>query len=271
MSDNREKFIDKMKKEDFNPLVINTFMQYYDDLVAGKSAYIHEKDLDPVEHGAIKSYNELKQYSEKGKEVLKNSVMIKLNGGLGTSMGLEGPKCMLPVKKDLDFFDITAKQIKVMNEDFGIRVPLLLMNSFRTESDTLVLLNKYPELATDIKPTFIQNKYPKVMQESLSPVEWPSEPVHEWNPPGHGDIYTALYTTGRLDSLLEKGIKYAFVSNIDNLGASMDLSLLGYFAEKDLPFMMEVVERTEMDKKGGHLARLKENGRLVLREVKPVC
>lgn len=264
--DNKEQFINKMKEENFNPLVIDTFMLYYNDLASGKSAYLHEKDLDPVENGTLQSYDELSEYKEKGKEVLKNSVMIKLNGGLGTSMGLEGPKCKLPVKKDLNFFDITAKQIKVMNDNFGIKVPLLLMNSFRTEADTLVLLNKYPELATEIKPTFIQNKYPKVMQETLSPVTWTKDPVHEWNPPGHGDIYTALYTTGRLDTLLEKGIKYAFVSNIDNLGASMDLQLLGYFAEKDLPFMMEVVERTEMDKKGGHLAKYKDNGRLVLRE-----
>lgn len=266
MSDNKKLFIEKMQQENFNPLVIDTFMSYYEDLSSGKSAYIHEKDLNPVEHGALTSYGDLKPYTEKGKKVLKNSVMIKLNGGLGTSMGLEGPKCMLPVKKDLSFFDITANQIKVMNKEFGIQVPLLLMNSFRTEDDTLKLLEKYPELSTGIKPTFIQNKYPKVMQDALSPVSWPEEPIHEWNPPGHGDIYTALYTTGRLDSLLEKGIKYAFVSNIDNLGASMDLTLLGYFAEKDLPFLMEVVERTEMDKKGGHLARLKENGRLVLRE-----
>merc|ERR1719158_632523 len=72
--------------------------------------------------------------------------------------------------------------------------------------------------------------------------------------------------SGALDKLLEKGFKYMFVSNSDNLGATMDLKLLSYFAEQNAPFMMEVADRTDADKKGGHLAKKKEGGGLTLRE-----
>jgi UTP--glucose-1-phosphate uridylyltransferase len=112
---------------------------------------------------------------------------------------------------------------------------------------------------------FLQNKFPKILREDLSPATWPENPDLEWNPPGHGDIYSAIYTSGVLHRLLDKGIEYAFISNSDNLGATMDESLLGYFSENRLPFMMEVVPRTPSDVKGGHIAR-HINGRLILRE-----
>ena len=84
---------------------------------------------------------------------------------------------------------------------------------------------------------------------------WPADPEKEWCPPGHGDIYTALVTSGMLQQLLDAGYEYAFVSNADNLGASLDLRILGHFAANRLPFLMEVAERTAADRKGGHLAQ----------------
>ena len=87
----------------------------------------------------------------------------------------------------------------------------------------------------------------------------------EWNPPGHGDIYIALETSGILEKLLQADYRYAFISNIDNLGATLDTEILAYIESHSLPFLLEVTKRTEMDRKGGHLARHK-NGHLVLRE-----
>jgi len=69
-----------------------------------------------------------------------------------------------------------------------------------------------------------------------------------------------------LDKLLAKGFKYMFVSNSDNLGATMCTKILTYFADSGAPFMMEVATRTDADKKGGHLATMKEGGGLTLRE-----
>ncbi|OEU66327.1 MAG: UTP--glucose-1-phosphate uridylyltransferase, partial [Desulfobacterales bacterium S5133MH16] len=135
--------------------------------------------------------------------------------------------------------------------------------SFSTHEDTIDALSMIKP--SDSPLLFIQNKFPKILQEDLAPATWPQNPDLEWNPPGHGDIYSAIYTSGVLHSLLNKGIEYAFISNSDNLGATMDELLLGYFSENRLPFMMEVVPRTPSDVKGGHIAR-HINGRLILRE-----
>merc|ERR1712224_883798 len=145
-------------------------------------------------------------------------------------------------------------------------VAFMLMNSFSTSADTLNALAKYTDLGTGSDLEFVQNKAPKVTKEGFAPADLPANREHEWCPPGHGDLYPAMLGSGALDKLLEKGFKYMFVSNSDNLGATMDLKLLSYFAESGAPFMMEVANRTDADKKGGHLAKDKLSGGLVLRE-----
>ncbi|MBK8985590.1 MAG: UTP--glucose-1-phosphate uridylyltransferase [Chloroflexi bacterium] len=238
---------------------IEAFADYYAQLAEGHTGLIAEADIEPV-----KKLPDLESFPAKqallGKRALAKTAVIKLNGGLGTSMGLEQAKSLLPVKNDLTFLDIIARQSIKSN------VPLTLMNSFATESDSLRALQFYNDLNRRTLPlSFLQHKQPKIVQADLSPASWPQDPGLEWCPPGHGDIYTALVTRGALSALLSQNMEYAFVSNADNLGAVIDLSILGYMVENNIPFLMEVADRTEMDKKGGHLAQ-RADGQLLLRE-----
>lgn len=250
-------FISKMESAKLHPLVINTFTYYYKKVVSGATGLISNRDIKPVAPDEIEDASRIKEYDESGRKALSRAVIIKLNGGLGTSMGLTRAKSFLKVKNEKTFLEIILKQAE------RCRVKLALMNSFSTHEDTIATLSMIKP--SDSPLLFIQNKFPKILQEDLAPATWPKNPDLEWNPPGHGDIYSAIYTSGVLNSLLKNGIEYAFISNSDNLGATMDESLLGYFSENRLPFMMEVVPRTPSDVKGGHIAR-HINGRLILRE-----
>ena len=145
------------------------------------------------------------------------------------------------------------------------------MNSFATRDDTLAALERYPELEIDGLPLdFVQGKVPKLLADGFEPVSWEADPALEWAPPGHGDVFTSLATSGTLDTLLERGYEYLFLSNSDNLGAVLEPRILGWFASEELPFVSEVVDRTEADRKGGHLARRRDGGGLVLRETAQV-
>ena len=141
----------------------------------------------------------------------------------------------------------------------------VLMNSFYTRETTLRALERHPELRVDVPLDFVQGKVPKLAAGELRPVSWPANPELEWAPPGHGDLYTSLVSSGMLDSLLDAGYEYAFVSNSDNLGAVLDERILSWFASERLPLLMEAADRTHADRKGGHLAR-RRGGGLVLRE-----
>jgi UTP--glucose-1-phosphate uridylyltransferase len=257
----------KMADEGIPLLIIDNFKLYYEKLLNGERGLISREEIVPVGKDDIPALETLGGYAKAGRRALKDAVIIKLNGGLGTSMGLSKAKSLLEVKDGYNFLDIIAKQVLSLREVHGEDIPLVLMNSFNTDEDSTTYLERYPELASDIPFSFLQHKFPKVLQEGLSPAEWPTEPDLEWNPPGHGDIYLALLTSGMLDKLLAKGCKYAFISNSDNLGGTMDMAALGYFASHDFPFMMEVAEKTKTDIKGGHIARLRRTGSFILREI----
>jgi UTP--glucose-1-phosphate uridylyltransferase len=259
-----EASIEKMRRDGVADAAVETFRHYYERLEAGDRGVLPEGDLEPVE--AVPDAEGLPEAGEEGRAALDRTVVLKLNGGLGTSMGMERAKSLLEVKDGLSFLDITARQVLELRRRHGARLPLVLMDSFSTRDDSLAALARHDGLEVDLPLDFLQNKEPKLLAEDLTPASWPADPRLEWAPPGHGDLYTALVTSGMLARMREQGYDYAFISNSDNLGAVLDPQVLAWFARERLPFAMEVCDRTEADRKGGHIARRRDGGGLVLRE-----
>jgi UDP-N-acetylglucosamine pyrophosphorylase len=254
----------KMEDEGLNTAAIAAFKFNYGVLVSGANTMIPESTLKPVD--TLPEYGSIGEATG-GDALLKSTVVLKLNGGLGTGMGLDKAKSLLKVTGENTFLDLIANQVADFKKTYNTDLAFMLMNSFATSADTLTALSKYKDLGTGSDLEFVQNKAPKVTEKDLTPASWPACAEHEWCPPGHGDLYPAMLGSGTLDKLLKKGFKYMFVSNSDNLGATMDLKILKHFVESKAPFMMEVAVRTDADKKGGHLARDATTGGLLLREV----
>ncbi|MCW2837300.1 MAG: putative uridylyltransferase, partial [Marmoricola sp.] len=256
--------IEKMQAAGVDDLAVQVFAHYYRQIEHGETGMIAEDTIEPLD---MESLDHLDVSDEAASDAIGATVVIKLNGGLGTSMGMARAKSLLCVRRGLSFLDVIARQVLHQRREYGATLPLIFMNSFRTSADTLAALARYEDLAVDGLPLeFLQNKEPKLRVDDLRPVSWPRDPSLEWCPPGHGDIYTALMGTGLLDKMIDAGYRYAFVSNSDNLGATADARVAGWFAESGAPFAIEAVRRTRADRKGGHFARRKADGRIVLRE-----
>ncbi|MFD0808277.1 UTP--glucose-1-phosphate uridylyltransferase [Nocardioides caeni] len=254
----------KMVEAGVDPVAVETFAHYYRLLEHGETGLIPESTIEPVD---MESLADVEVADDVAADAIRKTVAIKLNGGLGTSMGMERAKSLLCVRRGLSFLDIIARQALHLRKEYDAPLPLIVMNSFRTSADTLHALARYEDLEVPGLPLeFLQNKEPRLLLDGLLPVEWPKDPELEWCPPGHGDIYTALRGTGLLDLLIEQGYRYAFVSNSDNLGAVPAPRVAGWFAASGAPFAIEAVRRTASDRKGGHFARRKADGRIVLRE-----
>ncbi len=102
---------------------------------------------------------------------------LKLNGGLGTSMGMTRAKSLLEVKDGLTFLDVIVRQLLQLREQYSARIPLLLMNSFATRDDTLAALERYPELPVDDLPLdFVQGRVPKLLADGYEPASRPDDP-----------------------------------------------------------------------------------------------
>jgi UTP--glucose-1-phosphate uridylyltransferase len=253
-----------MKEADLPVAAIEAFRLHLDRFLDGETGTLGRDKIEPVEN--LANAEAFANHNDSSSRGLDRTVVIKLNGGLGTGMGLESAKSLIEVRPGSSFLDLVARQVLSLRRHTGSRIPLILMNSFRTATDTSRALAAYPDLGADGLPLgFLQHKIPKILLEGHTPVEWPADPELEWCPPGHGDLFTALGTTKVIDRLLDFGFEYAFVSNSDNLGAVLAQDILAHMERTGSDFMMEVADRTPADRKGGHLCRLGD-GRLALRE-----
>ncbi len=264
-SDARRAATDRMREAGVDPLAIRVFADFHDQLAAHATGTVPEASVDPLPDPP--SLDDVRPDDDAVRSALARTVVVKLNGGLGTSMGVQGPKSALEVREGRTFLDVMAEQVLALRAAHGVDVPLLLMDSFRTRERSLELLGRHPGLALDGLPLdFLQSKEPKLRASDLFPVEHPADPDLEWCPPGHGDVYVALRTTGLLDDLRARGYRYLFLSNADNLGATCDGAVPAWMAAEGIPYVAEVSARTVNDRKGGQLVVRRSDGRLVLRD-----
>jgi UTP--glucose-1-phosphate uridylyltransferase len=255
---------EKMQAAGVDAVAIDVFAHYYRQIEHGETGLIAESSIEPLD---MKSLADVEVPEDVASDAIGATAVIKLNGGLGTSMGMARAKSLLCVRRGLSFLDVIARQVLHLRREYGATLPLLFMNSFRTSADTLAALARYDDLAVEGLPLeFLQNKEPKLKADDLTPIGWPRDPALEWCPPGHGDLYTAMKANGLFEKLIDAGYRYAFVSNSDNLGAVPEARVAGWFAQSGSPFAIEAVRRTPSDRKGGHFARRKADGRIVLRE-----
>jgi UTP--glucose-1-phosphate uridylyltransferase len=259
----------KLEKAGAHPMELAAFRRRLAQLSSPGVGTLPGDELSPVD--PLPRLDDLPEPDDATtRAVLDRLAVVKLNGGLGTSMGLDGPKSTLEIKPGRSFLDVIAIQTLALRRSTGARLPLLLMDSPTTRPPSLERLRPHEGLDDQPLPLdFLQGIEPKLRSDGSvgsgwEPVEWPADPQLEWCPPGHGDIYTALAASGIAATLLEAGVRWCFVSNADNLGARPDPRIAAWLAEHEVPFLLEVVRGTESDRKGGHLAM--RDDKLVLRE-----
>ncbi len=252
-----------MKQSGASAPAIASFTFNFKRVASGEREFLGEDDIEPVD--VLPDSELFGDFRESGESALHRAAVIKLNGGLGTGMGLETAKSLLEIRDGLTFLDLTARQVLAVRSRCGSTIPLILMNSVHTANASEDILSRYPDLAHPVLPSgFLQNRVPKILASDLAPAGGSGNDL-AWCPPGHGDLYTAIAASGLLERLLDQAIEYAFVSNADNLGAVLDPGILGFMVAQGHDFVMEAADRSTADRKGGHLCR-GTDGRLALRE-----
>ena len=235
------------------------FRRYLNDKAKGNQ--VAWDRINPPAPKQVVEYNDLA--NSQSVEFLSKLAVIKLNGGLGTSMGCVGPKSVIEVRDGMSFLDLSVRQIEYLNKTYNVNVPFVLMNSFNTDEDTSNIIKKYEGHTIDIM-TFNQSRYPRILRDSLLPAaKTEDSQLSDWYPPGHGDVYESLYNSGILDKLLARGVEIVFLSNADNLGAVVDLRILQHMVETDAEYIMELTDKTKADVKGGTIIDYEGRARLL--------
>ncbi|KAK1305416.1 UTP--glucose-1-phosphate uridylyltransferase [Acorus calamus] len=247
------------------------FINLVSRYMSGEAEHIEWSKIKTPTDEVVVPYNTLAQPPEDSAQIRKlldKLAVLKLNGGLGTTMGCTGPKSVIEVCNGLTFLDLIVIQIESLNKKYGCNVPLLLMNSFNTHEDTLKIVQKYAKSNIKIH-TFNQSQYPRLVVDDYLPLPSKGQAGKDgWYPPGHGDVFPALLNSGKLDALMSQGKEYIFVANSDNLGAIVDLKILNHLIRNQNEYCMEVTPKTLADVKGGTL--ISYDGRVQLLEIAQV-
>ncbi len=256
---------DKMVAAGVDEVAIETFAHYYRLLEHGETGMIPESTIDPVD---MESLADVEVADDVASEAIRHTVVIKLNGGLGTSMGMDRAKSLLCVRRGLSFLDIIARQVLHLRKEYDAPLPMIFMNSFRTSTDTLDALGRYDELPVEGLPLeFLQNKEPKLLLQGPRP----PRPIPRTPASSGVRRVTATSTPRCAAPACWTGCSSSATATCSSATPTTsarcrEARVAGWFASSGAPFAIECVRRTASDRKGGHLARRKTDGRLVLRE-----
>lgn len=255
----------KMERRNISADAIDDFLNKVERARVGRS-YVPLEELSAPDFDRVLDLSSdprhIAELHERGKTLLNRVAVVKLNGGRNTTMGGKVPKGILRAKTGRSYLEIIIGQVRAVRERFAADIPLVLMNSFFTQGPTLEVVSTcdLPILM------FLQGQVPRLIQDTWEPLE--SGTDEDWVPPGHGDVYLSLLRTGLLEQLRERGCRWAFISNLDNLAAYLDPWILGAIEEYDVDFLLEVTDRTPADRKGGTL--VVQDGRVDLLEIAQV-
>lgn len=261
-----DKFIRLCGKLELKPEAQDKLLSMFKDAFLPDASIRIEIDWDkvhPLTNEEMIPYDSLPE-PVNASDLLNQVIYIKLNGGLASNMGCDFPKSLVKCADDLTFFDIICEQIKDINKTYNVNVPLILMNSFITDEQMKPHIENIKDLEIY---TFLQNRFPRIFEKTWEPIpDSPEFPNSGWNPPGHADVYNCLRDSGLLDKFIRQGKKYMMVSNIDNVGARLDLKILNKVISEQIPYACEIVDRHPDEWKGG-LPIIYENHKKLLETV----
>ena len=165
----------KMEAAGANGPAIDVFSHHYRQASAGVTGLIPEDTISPLTDPPQLSAVTIDE--QVARDAIARTVIIKLNGGLGTSMGLDQAKTLLPVREGLTFLDLIVKQIMAAREAYDAPLPLLFMNSFRTREDTLAASGPLRRPARrGAAGGFPAERRAEDHRRHPEPVEWPADP-----------------------------------------------------------------------------------------------
>ncbi len=204
------------------------------------------------------AYQELQRL---GMEALERGELgaVILSGGMATRFNYEHPKGCYPIFEGMSFLELKVRWIRKV----APRMPIFVMTSFATDDAVRRHFAEHADFgcSDDQVKFFTQYRFPRLRPDG-SRYQSP-EGSEDFAAPGHGDFPSAIAESGILDDFLAQGGKYLLFSNVDNLGATVDLAIVGWHVQQGHEMTVEVAAKASGDK-GGAPARV--NGKLQLVE-----
>jgi len=216
--------------------------------------------LEPPDIIPIPQNDSQKALSDEAGEIGENAIeagtvaVVTVAGGLGTRLGANRPKGMLPISPIMgkSIFQLHAEKIQAMMKKYDTVIPWYIMTSLNNDEMTRNFFeeNRYFSLSTDNVSFFTQDVLPVIDLQGKLLMDSKSSIVT--SPNGHGGTLLALKERGILSNMNERGIKHIFYHQVDNILIKIaDPVYLGYHISAGAKMSPKVVQKTDPEEKVG--------------------
>lgn len=219
-----------------------------DNLVRGKLSAPEPKDISTLPE----SGPERERLEEIGKLALTEGqvALVVLAGGMATRMG-GVVKALVEALPGKTFLDLRLREIDALERIYGVAPPLWLMTSHSTEAPIREALGAHVDgERIGVFSQFLSLRLTPEGDLFLDADGRPSE-----HAPGHGDLPEALKKSGLLGRFLDRGGRVVMMTNLDNVGGTLDPAIIGWHLSHGQPVTSEVVDKLA-DDRGGIPVRL---------------
>jgi UTP--glucose-1-phosphate uridylyltransferase len=203
---------------------------------------------DPPDPGSADE----QRLKQRGLEALRKGqvALVVLAGGMATRMG-GVVKALVEALPDKTFLDLRLGEMKALEDRVGHAVPLWLMTSAATDSTIRHALGA--RIDGESVAVFSQYLSLRVTRDGELYVDAHGNPGEY--APGHGDLPDALRESGLLQRFADRGGRVVMVANLDNLGATIDPTIVGFHLDHGADVTCEVGD-TQSGDRGGIPVRL---------------
>lgn len=198
-----------------------------------------------------------------GDEVLRRGEVAAfvVAGGQGTRLGWDGPKGTFPVGPvtSRTLFQYFAEQILALGRRYGAPIPWYVMTSEANDAETRRFFEEHDRfgIAQKNSSIFTQDMMPAVGRDGKILLDSPSSIVR--SPNGHGGSIKALYDSGAIDEMQERGVRWISYFQVDNpLVPVCDPAFIGYHVLAGAEMSAKVVRKASWDEKVGVIGRRDE-------------
>jgi len=222
-----------------------------DNLLTGAITAPAADDVSTLPARATPEHAEL---VARGEQAIRDKQVgvIVLAGGMATRFG-GVVKATVPVVEGRSFLELKHADVRHASDRLGAAIPTYVMTSFATH-DRIVLQVRDEKLERDNSKIVC---FPQMVSLRLTPNGELFREDGAVSPyaTGHGDLTFALRKSGVLGRFRRAGGKLLFMSNVDNLGATLDPAIIGAHLARGAKITAEVVRKDPGDK-GGAPARV---------------